>query len=184
MINSEDTYKELFRAHYPKLIFYATRLVGEDEAEDVVQDVFVDLWKRRDKIEMGEHILSFLYRSVYTRALNVLNHRTVTDNYSAQMEEINRKRLLFYQPDNSDVMRCIENEELRKTITKAIDDLPDKCRETFKMSYLHDLKNKEIADIMGVSVRTVEAHVYKALRILRHSLDKLTFFVACFLLLK
>ena len=58
------------------LFFYATRLVGEEEAEDVVQDVFVELWKRKDHIEIGDQIQAFLYRAVYTRALNVLKHRS------------------------------------------------------------------------------------------------------------
>jgi len=70
--NFDVTYKALFRRYYPSLIFYATRLVGEEEAEDVVQDVFVELWKRKDHIEIGDQIQAFLYRAVYTRALIVL----------------------------------------------------------------------------------------------------------------
>ena len=64
--NFDITYKALFRRYYPNLIFYATRLVGEEEAEDVVQDVFVELWKRKDTIEIGDQIQAFLYRAVYT----------------------------------------------------------------------------------------------------------------------
>lgn len=63
----DDTYKVVFRQCYPKLLFYATRLVGTEEAEDVVQDVFVELWRRRDSVVIGEQILAFLYRSVYTQ---------------------------------------------------------------------------------------------------------------------
>ena len=103
--NFDLTYKALFRRYYPSLIFYATRLVGEEEAEDVVQDVFVELWKRKDSIEIGEQIQAFLYRAVYTRALNVLKHRNVEDGYCAAMEEINRRRAEFYQPDNNEVIR-------------------------------------------------------------------------------
>ena len=80
--NFDLTYKALFRRYYPSLIFYATRLVGEEEAEDVVQDVFVELWKRKDSIEIGEQIQAFLYRAVYTRALNVLKHRNVAVSYT------------------------------------------------------------------------------------------------------
>ena len=134
--NFDVTYKALFRRYYPSLIFYATRLVGEEEAEDVVQDVFVELWKRKDHIEIGDQIQAFLYRAVYTRALNVLKHRSVEDGY------------------------CVAT-------------VSDKCKEVFKLSYLHDMKNKEIADILGVSLRTVEAHMYKALKYLRGRLDPL-----------
>ena len=67
------TYKSLFRRYYTNLLFYATRIVGEEDAEDVVQDVFVELWKRKDTMKVGEQIQAFLYRAVYTRALNVLS---------------------------------------------------------------------------------------------------------------
>ena len=174
--NFDLTYKALFRRYYPSLIFYATRLVGEEEAEDVVQDVFVELWKRKDSIEIGEQIQAFLYRAVYTRALNVLKHRNVEDGYCAAMEEINRRRAEFYQPDNNEVIRKIEDRELRKEIHDAINELPDKC------SYLHDMKNKEIADVLGVSLRTVEAHMYKALKFLRNRLGHLWFILLLFLL--
>ena len=170
--NFDVTYKALFRRYYPSLIFYATRLVGEEEAEDVVQDVFVELWKRKDHIEIGDQIQAFLYRAVYTRALNVLKHRSVEDGYCVAMEEINQRRAEFYQPDNNEVIRRIEDKELRKEIHDAINELPDKCKEVFKLSYLH-MKNKEIADILGVSLRTVEAHMYKALKYLRGRLDPL-----------
>ena len=148
------TYKALFRKYYPNLIFYATRLVGEEEAEDVVQDVFVELWKRKDSMEIGDQIQAFLYRAVYTRSLNVLKHRNIESGYMAIVEEI----------------------------YDAINELPDKCKEVFKLSYLHDMKNREIADTMGVSLRTVEAHMYKALKYLRSRLDHLIILLTLFFL--
>ena len=156
------TYKALFRRYYPNLMFYATRLVGDEEAEDVVQDVFVELWKRRDSMVIGDQIQAFLYRAVYTRALNVLKHRSIEDGYCAAVEEINQKRAEFYQPDNNEVIRRIEDRELRNE------------------SYLHEMKNKEIADVMGVSLRTVEAHMYKALKFLRNRLGHLWFLFLLF----
>lgn len=168
-----NIYRELFRRHYSGLLFYAARIVGDEEAEDVVQDAFFDLWNRRDEIEVGDQIQAFLYRSVYTRALNVLKHRAVVDDYSATEQEFYRRRLDYYQPEHADVIRRMEDEELHAEIAKAINELPDKCREVFKMSYLHNMKNKDIADVLGLSLRTVEAHMYKALKILRGKLDYL-----------
>lgn len=167
------TYKALFRKYYPSLLFYATRLIGDEEAEDVVQDVFIELWKRKDTMIIGEQIQAFLYRAVYTRSLNVLKHRSIKNGYYATIEEINRKRVELYHPDNNEVIKRIENIELRTEISSAINELPDKCKEVFKLSYLHDMKNKEIADIMGISLRTVEAHMYKALKYLRERLKHL-----------
>lgn len=181
--NFKDIYISLFRKYYPSLLFYATRLVGEEEAEDIVQDVFAELWKRKESIEVGEQIHALLYRSVYTKALNLLKHRSVVDHYCTMEEELHSHRLEFYQPDNSEVIKMIENKELHAEIHTAISELPDKCQKIFKLSYLHELKNKEIADIMGVSLRTVEAHMYKALRFLRKRLEYLSMFL-CLILFK
>ncbi|NCC09687.1 MAG: RNA polymerase sigma-70 factor [Bacteroidia bacterium] len=174
------TYKVLFRKYYPNLLFYATRIVGDEEAEDVVQDVFVELWKRKESMVVGDQIQAFLYRAVYTRSLNVLKHRTIANGYAATMEEINQKRLEFYQPDNNEVFKRIENQELRQEIQTAINELPEKCKEVFKLSYLHHMKNKEIADVMEVSLRTVEAHMYKALKFLRKRLEHLWYIFILF----
>lgn len=176
--NFDLTYKLLFRKYYTNLLFYATRIVGEEEAEDVVQDVFVELWRRQDSMTVGDQIQAFLYRAVYTRALNVLKHRDIKNSYEAVMLEIHQKRIEFYQPDSNDVVKRIEDGELRKELFDAINELPDKCKMVFKLSYMHDMKNKEIAETMGISLRTVEAHMYKALKLLRDRLGYLNLMTA------
>lgn len=169
----EEDYRMLFRRYYAGLSFYASRLVGEDDAEDIVQDVFMEIWKRKDDIELGEQAQSLLYRSVYARAINLINHRAVVEKYNAEEAELLKKKMEYYEPDRSEVLKRIENRELRVEIYKAINALPDKCREVFKLSYLYDMKNKEIADVLNISARTVEAHMYKALKILRGALAHL-----------
>lgn len=176
--NFDLTYKLLFRKYYTNLLFYATRIVGEEEAEDVVQDVFVELWRRQESMTVGDQIQAFLYRAVYTRALNVLKHRDIKNSYEAVMLEIHQKRIEFYQPDSNDVVKRIEDGELRRELFDAINELPDKCKMVFKLSYMHDMKNKEIAETMGISLRTVEAHMYKALKLLRDRLGYLNLMTA------
>ena len=154
--------------------------MGDDDAEDVVQDVFVELWHRKKTKITDEQIQAFLYKAVYTRALNVLKHREVRENYKTMQQELHLKRVAFYQPDNNEVMKKIENKELRNEIVAAINELPDKCKLIFKLSYLQEMKNKTIAEMMGCSQRTVEAHVYKALKILRNKLDNLYVLLAIF----
>lgn len=180
--NFEMTYKLLFRRYYANLLFYATRIVGEEEAEDVVQDVFTELWRRQAIVEVGEQIQAFLYRAVYTRALNVLKHRDIQNSYEAVLMDIHKRRVEFYQPDSNEVVKRIEDCELRRQLTEAINELPDKCKTVFKLSYLHDMKNKDIAEAMGISLRTVEAHMYKALKLLRDRLGYLNLMLALFFL--
>lgn len=174
--NFEDIYKTIFRQNYANLHFYASRLVGCEEAEDVVQDVFLELWKRQNEIIIGEQIQGFLYRAVYTRCINILKHRNIENDYAAAIEAINNQRADYYLEDNNEVLQRIESQELKKEIFQAIGELPDKCQTTFKLSYLYDMKNKEIAEVLGISLRTVEAHMYKALRFLRSKLGHLVCF--------
>ena len=81
-------------------------------------------------------------------------------------------------------MQITEFENHLAFIRQSINGLPDKCKMVFKLSYLHDMKNKEIAETMGISLRTVEAHMYKALKFLRERLGYLNFMLALFLLNK
>lgn len=166
-------YRLYFRQFYPSLLLYATRLLVHGDMEDVVQDAFVDLWRRRDTIDDAAHVKSFLYRAVYTKSLNVIKHRHVVSGYAAACSALEMMRLTYYDPDNNPVDMYLENQELREKIDAAIDELPDKRRQIFKMSYLHGMSNKEIAQIMDISVRTVEAQLYKALKFLRHRLENL-----------
>jgi RNA polymerase sigma-70 factor (ECF subfamily) len=167
----------LFEKYYPGLLFYATQFLDETEAKDVVQDVFFELWKKRDTLVIGDKIGAYLYRLVYTHSINVLNHKKVELKYSNAVVELNDHKIKFYESEiNNDIIRNIEEKEIKDEINTAIDKLPGKCRKAFKLSYLYDLRNKEIADVMNVSLRTVEAHIYKALRILRRELKHLLLF--------
>lgn len=166
--NTDDIFKDLFRRYYPSLLVYARSMVGAEEAEDVVEDVFTELWRRQDKTEMGDRIWSYLSRAVYTRSLNVLKHRHVTAHYVTMVDEINRQRMSYIDLYNP--QRYLENENLREMLETAIAELPEKCREVFRLSYLHGLKNSEIAAALEISVKTVEAHIYKALKYLRERL--------------
>lgn len=164
----ETAYKLFFRQYYPKMHCYARRMVGEEGADEVVLDVFVDIWKRFGQIDVGDSILGYLYRAVYRRSLNYLrdNRRQDTD----LMADIGEMRADHYLSSIGDGERDMENSDMRRQIDQAVAELPGKCREAFVLSYVHGLKNKEIAMVQGVSQRTVDAQIYKALKYLRQRL--------------
>ncbi|MCI1780169.1 MAG: RNA polymerase sigma-70 factor [Bacteroidales bacterium] len=166
----EGIFKALFKEYYSKMLFYATRLVGENDAEDIVQVAFLELWKRKDKILIKEHAKAFLFRVVYTRSVNFVKHRSVTSDYVEAAKHLDMLRVTYYQPDNNEIIKRMENAALKKDIYEAIEELPKRCREVFKMSYLYYMKNKEIAEILGIAVKTVEAHMSKAIKYLRSRL--------------
>lgn len=168
---NDAAYRLLFERYYSRLFLYARRIVGEEGADDVVLDVFVDIWKRFGEIDTGDNIEGYLYRAVYRRGLNYLRDHTNRD--MSALEEISRMRLDAYTAEAANGERDMENKDLYRQIMQAVDELPEKCREVFILSYLHDMKNAEIAQVLGISQRTVEAHMYKALKYLRERLGHL-----------
>lgn len=164
--------RQLFEQHYIQLHNYGRRFVDSDEeADDVVADVFLELWRNRDHLDFSRNILSYLYRATSARALNVLRHKGVAPVRIDLLESINAVRMEHFALYEE--ITPIEQQEQHEQIEAAINSLPDKCREVFRLSYIHGLKNQDIANTMNVSVRTVEAHMYKALRILREKLRHL-----------
>lgn len=163
----------------PPMYYYAKRIVGEDAADDVVQEGFLELWNRMDALDThGPQIESYLYKTIYSRALNYLKRYKKIS--TATIEDVNEMRMTCFFSSVGDGERDMEVAELNLKINQAIGDLPDKCREIFVLSYLKDMKNSEIALMMNVSVRTVEAHIYKALKTLRSRLGTVFFIFLVF----
>ena len=153
-------FDELYKLHYPALRTYAGMLLRDEEAEDVVQDVFLNVWLHKEGLEDSLSFKGYLLRAVYNTALNVIKHRTYIDNYSSVYEkEIEEMGYNYYDPDACD-------------ISSAINSLPPKCRDVFSLSYLQNVPSKEISLRLGISVRTVENHIYAALKLLREKLGK------------
>lgn len=187
--NKSIVFDSIFRRTYSRLYFYALSLLSdESDADDVVEEVFAGLWRRMDEIDLEDNIEGFLYRAVYTRSINVLKRRNVDAGRLAAIEDINNMRMEYYSGINDDPLHRMGNAELRRKIEDTINMLPEKCRQVFRMSYLNGMHNNDIAEELQLSVRTVEAHMYRALRFLRERLGEcLTaaviffhFFIRCF----
>lgn len=165
-------FNELYKLYYPLLHAYAGLLLGED-AEDVVQDVFLNVWLRKEGLDDSLSFRGYLLRSVYNTALNVIKHKGHSENYRSICEkEIEEMGYKFYEPDTCDVIRRLYNQDLRSDINLAINSLPLRCREVFSLSYLHEMPSKEISRQLGISRSTVENHIYSALKLLREKLVK------------
>ena len=157
-------FEDLFKSHFVYLCNFAFQYVADmDTAKDITQKIFVNLWENRDKIKPEQSIKSYLFTSVKNRCLNhIRDHK----KYRSRILDI----------DIHDLDLACENdhlavEELQHKIDKALLQLPEKCREVFKLSRYQDKKYKEIAEILDISVKTVEAHMSRALRSLRADLQ-------------
>lgn len=166
-------FDELYKLHYPALRTYAGMLLRDEEAEDVVQDVFLNVWLRKEGLDDSLSFKSYLFRSVYNTALNIIKHRRYTDNYRSIYEKgIEEMAYDYYDPDSCDVIRRLYLHEMQADIDSAINSLPPKCRDVFSLSYLQDMPSKEISEKLGISLRTVDNHIYAALKQLREKLGK------------
>lgn len=157
-----DSFEILFREYFTPLMFFAKKILSDEEdAREVVHQVFVNLWEKREKIDWSESMKSYLFTSVHNRSLNVVRDRK---KFSA--EEVPE------MAGEWDVSAQIESMELEEKISEALQSLPEKCRQVFEMNRFEGLKYSEIALKLGISIKTVENQMSKALKILREKLIK------------
>jgi len=174
----------LFRDHYPNLSAYACLFVDEEAAEDIVQEVFVYVWENKENISIHTSIKAYLFKATYTRCLNYINRQKMLSiNHRHIENDLRDYQLSFFDPDKNETIRKLYMDDLRNEIDRAIESLPQKCREVFTLSYIKDMPNKEISQLLEISESTVEKHINHALKVLRQLLHaKLTLFFLAFLI--
>lgn len=166
--------EELFKKYYKILRAYAYRLLGDKEmAEDIVQDVYYELWKKQEQLILENAIKFYLFRSVYTKSLNYLNCKNYTDHEPFEQSTEGRIQHIYIQSQLLDQESELMYKELQTEINTIINSLPEQCRKVFLLSRKYELKNREIADQLGISLKTVEKHITKALSVLRSNLKEI-----------
>lgn len=159
----ERAYDSVFRTWYPVLVRVATALVRDpDAAEEVAQDVMVELWRRRHALDADVSLGGYLLRSVRNRALNQLRHLRVRKQSESEVIA------LYNAPVGAD--QPIVANELAAAARQALNELPPRCRQVFELSRVQGLKYAEIAVALDISQKTVEAQMGKALKIMRERL--------------
>ncbi|MFT4565617.1 MAG: RNA polymerase sigma-70 factor (ECF subfamily) [Saprospiraceae bacterium] len=152
----------LFDRFFDYLCSIVYRVIHDYEASrDVVQDLFFDLWKKRESIKIKTALRPYLRRAAVNRGLNYLK----------------KQKMVFSQDENAAIdlpadevsgQLHLEHEELEQRIFSAIDGLPPKCKIIFSMSRFESMSYQEIATNLGISIKTVENQISKALKILHH----------------
>lgn len=157
-------FKQVFDSCYEGLCRYAFSILRDaDEAEDVVQSMFVKLWERRQELDIRHALKSYLFRAVYNQCMNHLDHKSVKSKYQS-----------YSLRNETDVqLPEVFQHELDDKIKRAIDALPNQCRVIFIMSRYEEMKYSEIADKLNLSVNTIQNQVCKALKILREELKEI-----------
>jgi RNA polymerase sigma-70 factor (ECF subfamily) len=159
-----QSFETMFHRFYPVLCAYAARILKKEEiAEEVVQDVFYNIWKNREELGIMVNLSAYLYRAVYNNSMFYLR--------KTKKEIPLDEKWGISQPDpDKDVSEILNAEEINKIIEKTLKDLPVRTREIFTLNRFEGLKYKEIAAKLSISVKTVEASMGKALKAFRNSL--------------
>jgi len=156
--DSSALFENVFKAHFKSLHAYAYTIIKDDAtAEEIVQNVFYKLWEKKDNIEIEASLTAYLYRSVYYESLNMLKHDKVKERY----------RVHAVRNEQGVATDELALKELREKIHTAINELPEQCRTIFQLSRYEGLRYRAIAARLGISEKTVENQVGKALKTLR-----------------
>jgi len=160
------SFEALFHHYYGGLCGYSESLVGMKEvAEEVVQDVFFNIWKNREKLQIRQSLQSYLYRAAYNNSMMYLR-KMRREHF---MEDLSRPEPSVDAPDPSQI---IQLDEVSQLISQTLDSLPERTREIFRLNRQEGLKYREIALKLSISEKTVEANMGKALKALRNSMER------------
>ncbi len=162
----KDAFERLFLKFYDPLCNFAWRYVHSVHiSEELVQDVFLNVWESRERLDPDKNIKSYLYKAVRNKVLNYLKHKDVAEKYNKQIDWLN-------SVDISQMHDFDEQSEFIEAAQEAIEDLPEGARRIYKLSRKDGLSYQEIADVLDISVRTVESQMSRALEKLRNSLSE------------
>jgi RNA polymerase sigma-70 factor (ECF subfamily) len=159
----ERAFDDIFRAWYAPLVRAAEAMLRERAvAEEIVQEVMLELWRRRARLDPNGSAQAYLFQSMRNRSLNHLRH--------LQVQRRAAPRLVLEEAREATAPSRLIAQEIDVALHEALSGLTPRCREVFELSRVHGLRYSEIATQLGVSVKAVEAQMGKALRALREHL--------------
>jgi len=164
----------IYLSYYPKLLRFATEYVLlKEDAENIVQDLFVSLWENKYLLANAENLNAYLFKLVRNRCIDFLRVKIREKDRNLRIQEIFEIELKLKLDSLEDFDKQGYNEDnLARLISEAINSLPERCRQIFVMSKIEKMKYNEIADQLNLSINTIEKQVGIALKKLRIKLKK------------
>jgi len=168
---NELAFEYFFNKYYSQILGFGIQFLHDkEEAKGITQEAFINLWLNKDKISTDPGIRSFLYTYAKSKCLNSIKHQKVKEKYKSQT--LNKKeRDLDHQILKSMKFDSLSLTELEALVHKSIEELPDKTKQIFIKKRFENKKNKEISEEMEISLKTVESHITKALKVLKIKLS-------------
>ncbi len=168
----EQVFEHLFLTLYDPLVGFCIQFLNnDDDAKDIAQEAFVNLWLNRQKIENPAGIKAFLYTFAKSACFKSLRHKQVIEKYINSEWNKNKKQLQLESFGSFD-FNSLEYVELNDLIQQSIGKLSEKCRMVFEKKRFEGKANKEIAEEMGITIKSVEANMTRALKSLKTSLKE------------
>lgn len=159
---SRKAFEEIFRLYYQPLCRFCFGIVKDmDTAEEIVQDLFFRLWQDQQNTRISTSLKSYLYKAAYNNSLKHLRQQAVREKYAASQP-------VQPQSTSEGILERMQEKQLMEVVEHILETLPERTRTIFKMSRFEGLKYHEIASILSISVKTVEANMGKALAVFRN----------------
>jgi len=160
-------FKVLYLQYAGELIFFARKFVDNHTAEDIVHEIFLKIWDKKSTVIVETDFKSYLFSMVQHACYDYLKHQTVKDTFlNNAVTQLKLEELEYYESAKD----ILWDKDKMDIVYASIEKLPPKCRDIFKKAYLEEQKHTDIAKELNISVRTVETHIYKALKFLRNDL--------------
>jgi len=162
--NDKSAFTVIFTRYYQDLVRFSFRFTkNSDTSEEIVQELFVKLWEERNSLTLHSSLKSYLLKSVQNRSIDWLRHLKIQYKYASDVLD---NPIL----SENDIENYILHSELELNLFRALNKIPAQNAEVFRLSRIESLNHHEIAQKLGVSVRTVEVRMAKALSLLREEL--------------
>lgn len=178
----ESSFEQVYYFYYPKLSYFAKQYILDSEiTKNILQDVFTELWDRKASLKKDTNLNAWLFTVTKNKSLKVISQLNSQRNYNNYLKvrqlDVNYKSLSDFDTSN------FVFGELQKQVQTSLDRLSPACRRIFEMSRFEDKKNREIAEELNLSIKTVEAQISKALRTLKSDLKEYLLLIYVFFLL-
>ena len=180
----ETRFEDIYLSYFSKMKYFAKEyVISEEDAENIVQDVFVELWENKEMLNMHMNLIAYIFTTIKNECLNHLRHKLVVQETASKLQEEYTISLRM----NLDSLEAFDNnlfsdQDIEKIISRALDTLSEKCRTIFIMSKIEGKKQKEIAQELNISINTIETQMgiaYKKLRIELKDYFPILLFILC-----
>jgi RNA polymerase sigma-70 factor (ECF subfamily) len=166
-------FERFYKKYQPRLFVYGVGILNdEDTTKDLVQEAFIAFWENREHILTDFSVTAYLFKIFYGKCNKYLRMKSIVTNFSHLSElKLQEMEISYYNPDDN-LLGSIFMHDVEALYEKALNKLPEQCREIFVLSKQEDMKSAEIAFKLGISVRTVENQIYKGIRIVREEMKE------------